>query len=149
MTWLARAGGTLWTHRQRWAPAVLIVGLAVVIGQASTAVPREVALRYRLGPSHESIIALELSYRLGEDEMAGARFAWPEGAPRSVEHRLDLAPGEYQVRAQLTHREGRRQVDRRFEVPSEGAIRIDLYAVGYAHRPEGTRPSPGRASPAG
>ena len=134
MTWWNSIPRVVAKHRRRLALAVLLLGSWVVGREVLGAYPREVALQYRLGPSHASVVAMTLSYRSHGDELSGVRFSWPTGAPSVVEHEVDLAPGHYEVSAELVHRDGQRRVERRFDVPVDGVVQVDLFSVGFARR---------------
>jgi len=49
-----------------------------------------------------------------------------------VEHRVDLAPGHYDVRATLDTPEGPLRFIRHFEAPADGVVRIELFDMALA-----------------
>jgi len=117
------------TWRKRVAKGALLIGALVVGGVVVRAYPRDVALRYDLGAGHRAFVEVRLSYSGDEGEMAGASFRQPEGMPERLDHRVELAPGRYRVAATLVDDAGAsRRVERPFDVPAEGVIRIDLGA---------------------
>ncbi|MFO0694431.1 MAG: hypothetical protein U0230_12805 [Polyangiales bacterium] len=125
-----------WFERRRklLATSVLLIGCAVIGVELGRSVPREVEVRYDLGPEHAQVRAVQLGYaEIGGAVVRTARFSYPEGAPRSFRHRLELAPGAYGCTARVTREQGpEEEIVRRFEVPSEGVIRIDLFETAMA-----------------
>lgn len=119
--------------RSKAAPFVLVIGALVVGGQLCDEVPRDVELNYLLGPDHDQIVGLELSYAQGEEHFANAEFSWPDGAPPRLHHVVELPPGTYRVRADLRDRSDRsRTVEERFEVPADGIVNVHLFTRAYA-----------------
>jgi hypothetical protein len=117
------------TWRKRVAKGALLIGALVVGGVVARAYPRDVALRYDLGAGHEALVEVRLSYSGDEGEMAGAAFREPGGMPERLDHEVELSPGHYRVAATLVDGAGSaRRVERSFDVPSEGVLRIDLGA---------------------
>lgn len=101
----------------------------MVGGVVARAYPRDVALRYDLGPGHAGLSELRLSYLGEEGEMVGVTFRRPDGMPERLRHEVELSPGHYRVAATLIDGEGNeRRVEKPFDVPAEGVIRIDLGA---------------------
>ena len=128
-----RLGRLLATHRRRIAT---VVALGAVLGVGSSlfdAMPREVHLRYRLGPSHGEVTELRLVYaEEGGEAWSGADLAFPGGAPEDVDHRVRLPPGRYRIEASLSGPGGSRQVWRPLAVPAEGRVEIELFDLAYA-----------------
>jgi len=121
---VSRAPGS-W--QRRVAKGALLIGALVVGGVVARAYPRDVVLRYDLGTSHRSLVEVQLSYAGDDGEVAGVSFREPGGMPEQLDHRVELSPGHYRVAATLFDGEGAaRRVERPFDVPSEGVIRIDL-----------------------
>lgn len=109
------------------AKGALLIGALVVGGVVARAYPRDVALRYDLGADHAQWVEARLSYSQDRDEMAGVTFRQPEGMPDRLRHEVELSPGRYRVAATLVDGDGNaRRVERSFDVPAEGLIRIDL-----------------------
>lgn len=119
-------------HRARLARLVAVVGVLVIAAQVVPVIPREVALRYDLGPAHASVRGLELVYQAGDQDLASARFGFGEEGPRLVDHRVDLAPGHYDVRATLDTAHGPVRFVRPFEAPADGVVRIELFDLALA-----------------
>ena len=124
---LSRVFETVGRHRRRIALGVVVVGVLVVGGQLLGAFPRDTEIRYRLGPDHSEVDALSLLYRSEGELTAGATFRWPEGAPGSLTHTVELAPGRYEIQANLSGEGSPRVVRRILQVPVDGAVRIDLF----------------------
>tara|TARA_B100001750_G_scaffold235528_1_gene238240 strand:- start:2789 stop:3136 length:348 start_codon:yes stop_codon:yes gene_type:complete len=109
------------------AKAALVVGALAVGGVVFRAYPREVELRYDLGAAHRSVTELRLTYVGPEGEMASLTSRHPEGFPEpTFRHSVDLGPGHYAVEATLVGSPENRFVERGFDVPAEGLVRIDL-----------------------
>lgn len=113
--------------RQRAAPLVLVVAALVVGGVVYGAYPREVYLRYALGPDHAEVHDLWLSYRQGGEEVRGVRFHYEDGAPEHVYHSLELAEGRYVIQAELRGPNLARDVSRALVAPAQGRVRVRLY----------------------
>lgn len=114
-------------NRKLIARLVLVAAVLVIGGQLFGAVPREVEIRYDLGPDHRSISEARIAYLMDGEEVKGVEFRYVYGAPAVVTHRLELAPGRYAVHAVLRGEDVERQIERTFEVPTEGLIRIELF----------------------
>jgi hypothetical protein len=126
-------------QRRKVAPAVLLIGAVVVGTQLFDEVPRDVELNYALGPDHDEIVGLTLSYEQSGEEVSVADFSWPNGAPPRLHHEVELAPGTYRVRAELRDREHRmRSVEKRFDVPADGIVNLDLFTRALASRRSGS-----------
>jgi hypothetical protein len=113
------------------ASLALIVGAVVVGGVIVRAYPRDVSLRYDLGPRHAEVVEAHLRYRGGSEELAGLTLREPGGLPERFFHEVELAPGRYEVTARLVGGDGAdRQVVRAFDVPAGDVVRIDLTEAG-------------------
>ncbi len=119
-------------HRGRLARVVAIAGVLVVASTLMPIFPREVELRYDLGPMHASVTGLELVYQQGDLDVASARFGFGEEGPRLVPHQLRLAPGRYEVRATVETPAGGLRYLRQFEVPAGHEVRLELFDVALA-----------------
>jgi hypothetical protein len=126
-------------HRGRIARLVAVVGVLVVGAQFLPIIPREVELRYDLGPAHATVSGLELVYQAGDDDLASARFGFGEEGPRLVDHSVRLAPGAYDVRATLSTSLGSQRFVRHFEAPADGVVRIELFDLALAQGSRSTR----------
>jgi len=131
-TW-NRLGRAIGPHRRRIALLVLAVAVVVVGGALAGAVPREVRVRYLLGPSHAEVTEVRVAYVTeGNEEVQGVRFTYPEGAPERLEHRVRLAPGSYRIVATLSGPGGSREVRRALTVPTEARVDVELFDLAYA-----------------
>ena len=113
--------------RQRAAPFVLVVAALVVGGMVFRAYPREVSLRYALGPDHAEVHDLRLSYQQDDEEVRGVRFHYEGGAPAHVYHSVQLTEGRYVIEAELRGPNVARDVSRALMAPAEGRVRVRLY----------------------
>lgn len=125
---MKRLGQLLLAHRRRLAPFVLLGGLLFVGSTLFDAAPRETEIRYDLGPDHGSVVSARIVYLHEGDEVKGARFTYEDGAPAAVRHFVELSPGRYEVRAELSRRDGTEtRLRRALRVPADGVVRIELY----------------------
>ena len=113
--------------REKAAPAVLVIAALVVGGVVYRAYPREVRLRYALGPDHAEVHDLWLSYEQDGEEVRGVRFHYEDGAPAHVYHAVDLAEGRYTIKAELRGPNLARDVTRALVAPAQGRVRVRLY----------------------
>lgn len=143
MSFLSTVAKSVGRHRRRIALGVVVVGVLVVGGQLFEAFPRDTEIRYGLGPDHGAVDELSLVYLEDGELVVGATFRWPEGAPGSLTHEVELAPGRYEIEARLSGRGSPRVVRRALAVPVEGVVRIDLFEEALA---EATPTARGRRS---
>lgn len=120
------AARALFANRRRFAPAVIAIGVLIVGGQLMGSAPREVHLRYDLGEAHAEVEETELDYFLAGERIQSVRFAYPEGAPARLDHRVSVAPGRYDVVVTLRTPTGARSLERSFDAPAEGLVRVQL-----------------------
>jgi hypothetical protein len=131
-------------NRKNLARGVAVIAILVIGGQLLSVLPREVQLRYALGPDHRAVRRARIIYFHEGEEMHGLERRYALGAPPRIDHTVDLPPGRYEVRAELEGEAGlQRQLERSFEVPAEGVVRIDLFDQAMAYRFAG----PGRVGP--
>lgn len=113
-------------HRSRLARVVFVVGALVVGLTLVSAAPRETHLRFAVGPDHRDVTDVRIAYVQAGEVVRGAHFPFRMGAPEVIRHRVELAPGLYEVRAELRGPRVRRDLRAPLEVPAEGTVRIDL-----------------------
>jgi hypothetical protein len=113
-------------NRKRIARLVALVGVVLVAAHLVTSLPREVEIRYALGPDHGAVTEAQFSYHAEGHAMKGVRFHYAHGAPAVVLHRVELPPGQYAIVAHLTGPDLSRTVRHRLEVPTDGVVRVDL-----------------------
>jgi len=113
--------------RRRLAPLVLVLALLVVGGVVYRAYPRDVHLRYALGPDHSGVHDLWLRYELDGEEVCGTRRHYEQGAPEHVFHDVSLAEGRYTIRAELRGPNLSRDISRALQAPAAGRVRVRLY----------------------
>jgi len=118
--WLTR-------HRGRLSRLVLISGLLAVFLYLAPYVPRDTRIMLDLGERHSDVVELDLTYRLGPDDLRTTTLRYPAGAPRRVRHDVRLPGGDIALAARQTLRDGRtREELRRFTTPAEAEVRIAL-----------------------
>jgi len=114
-------------HRRRIARVVAVVGVLLVGLTLFDAAPREVAVRYRLGPDHRDVAEARIAYVQDGDELKVVSFRYERGGPETIFHTVELSPGRYDVVARLRRPDEVQTVTRHLEVPSDGVVRIDLF----------------------
>jgi len=124
--------GFLKTHRRRIARVIAVVAIAVLGAHFFANIPREVDLRFDLGPDHDRWTAVQISYQIDGGEVAGVRWSYRRGAPRAIRHTVSLVPGRYEVVGMLTAGSRQERVRRAIEVPADSVIRVDLFDLEYA-----------------
>jgi hypothetical protein len=129
---LIRAGAFLKEHRRRIARIVAVVAIGAMAGHLAGSMPREVDIRYDLGPNHQDLTEVAIRYELDGEEMGGIVYRYERGAPAAVVHTVELQPGDYRVVAEMTYLHGRRTVRRALTVPADGVVRIDLFDTAVA-----------------
>ena len=74
-------------------------------------------------------------YALGGDPVARVAFHEPDGLPSRLVHRVTLPVGRITIAASLSDPSGRpiTKVERSFQVPAQGDVRVDLGSKGTAH----------------
>lgn len=124
----ARALALFQKHRRRLATLSLLVFLAMVAVEIGGALPRETRVSVPLGARHAQVTEARIDYTQDNAAVHSVTLRWPEGAPESVRHTLDLTPGEYEVAVVLLEREGERRALRgRLEAPADGVVRLALH----------------------
>ena len=119
------------TLRRRVAPAVLLVGAALIAGKLLQDAPRDheielgfVGPRGRLSRAELRLLGPE------EEEEAGARWSWPPGAaPASVRGRVRATPGRWRLRIRLENAGEFRDIDRSVTLRGE-PIRVPIEVEG-------------------
>jgi hypothetical protein len=118
--WLAR-------NRQRLTRVVLFAGLLAVFLYLAPYVPRDTRIMLDLGERHTEVVALDLTYSLGADDLRSTTLKYPAGAPRRVLHDVRLPSGDIALAARQTLRDGRTLADTlRIKIPAEADVRISL-----------------------
>lgn len=127
MKWSEKAKDWLARHRQRLTRLALVAGLLAVFLYLAPYVPRDTRIMLDLGERHADVVALDLTYRLGPDDLRAATLTYPAGAPRRVRHDVRLPSGDIALVARQTLRDGRTRADtRRFTTPADADVRITL-----------------------
>jgi hypothetical protein len=122
-----RARALFERHRKRLATLVLVLFLAAVGLEITSAIPRETRVDIPLGASHARVSEARIDYFDGDEPVHSVTLRWPYGAPESVRHTVDLSPGEYEVTVVLVERAGeRRELTGRLTAPAEGVVRLAL-----------------------
>jgi hypothetical protein len=118
--WICRVRGLL-------TRIVLIAGLLAVFLYLAPFVPRDTRIMLDLGEQHANVVQLDLTYRLGQDELRTTTLRYPAGAPRRVQQDVRLPGGDIALASRQTLRDGRTLEElRRFTIPAEAEVRIAL-----------------------
>jgi hypothetical protein len=115
-------------RRRRLAPLFLVLGLFVVGEFAHDELPRDQELRFEL-PERErpKIEALRVVYTSEGEVYGGLERHFPGAAPEVVGHTPSLPLGRYELSIELVRDDGGiTHLERSFELPSEGPVRISL-----------------------
>lgn len=127
-----------------------LIGMGGVLLVASVLLrgaPRTVDVELELGPLHRQFVELRIAYvREGEgEELHGALFAFPNGAPGSLKHSVQLPAGDFEVHTELRPEHGKILASvGRLHAPSEGLVVI---RVGERDRDPGPRATPSEPQP--
>jgi len=114
-------------QRRRLAGLALVGGLFFAVRDLAPRFPQETELEFAIGPGHAEVIELRVAYRQGAEELAGASFAFPRGAPSSVRHQVKLPAGEFEVWCELRMRSlESRLIKKPLRTPASGVVRFDL-----------------------
>jgi hypothetical protein len=111
-------------HRQRIARVLLVAAVCFGATKVWPGVPREHDLRIDLGPQHHEIMELQLEVRRDGQDLQGASFRFPSGAPQSVDHHLTLPTGRYDVELKCRRASGTTSVERVIDLSTEGVVRV-------------------------
>ena len=125
--------GRIWLQqRKRLSPLILVLAAVVIGSVIIDALPREVSIRYELGPDHALVTDARIVYLIDGEEVKGVRFHYDRGAPEQVPHQVELSPGRYVVQVSLRGPGLQRDLRRSLTVPADGVVRIALYDEAYA-----------------
>jgi hypothetical protein len=116
--------------RRRVAPAVLLVGAALIAGNLLQNAPRdhEIELGF-LGPRGR-LSRAELRLLGPDEEEAGTRWSWPPGeAPASVRGRVRATPGRWRLQIRLENAGKFREINRNVTLRGE-PIRVPIEVEG-------------------
>lgn len=116
-------------HRRRLAPLVLIGGVVLVAGPLLDTAPRSTNIRLKLSEPQQ-VRSVTLSVLDAGEPIVGLHLAYEQGAPDRINEELDLAPGHYEVRIDITRAgapsDSPDTAVRRLDVPSDGTVLLDL-----------------------
>lgn len=122
LAWLAQ-------HKRRLAPLVLVGGIALVAGPLSNAAPRATSIRLRL-PEPQRVRLVTVSVLDAGEPILGLQLAYEQGAPDRITEELELVPGHYELRVDVTRAAGAQPASatsiRALEVPADGVVVFDL-----------------------
>lgn len=119
------------THRRRIAPLVLGAAVLVVGREWQDHAPSDVEVELPIGERHADVTRVDVSFEEADELVHHVSLRYPEGAPESVRHTVELAPGRYTVAVDLTMRgdETESRVGR-LVAPAEGLVRVSLEGEG-------------------
>ena len=89
--------------------------------------PSDVSVELPIGSRHADVTRVDVSFEESDELVHHVSLRFPDGAPESVLHTVELAPGTYTVDVDLTIRgDGTESRSGRVEAPAEGIVRVDL-----------------------
>jgi len=105
---------------------VLGAGVLVVGSIATPSWPHDTDVELLLGHRHREVIELRIGYvRDAEHEpFRAVTLRYPNGAPATVRHHVELPPGHYAVELELVSALGRTDARRRLDIPADGVVRL-------------------------
>ena len=123
----AKTNAWLDRNRGRLTRIVVFTGLLGVFLYLAPFVPRDTRIMLDLGERHGDVVALEMTYRLGQDDLRATTIRYPSGAPRRVQHDVRLPPGDILLATRQVLRDGRTlDQTRHFIIPADADVRIEL-----------------------
>ena len=112
-------------HKARIARFVGLVGVVIVASLLIRGSPRTVDVELELGPLHRQFVELRTAYVREGQELHGALFAFPNGAPGSLKHSVTLPAGEFEVHTELRPEHGKILASvGKLQAPSDGLVVI-------------------------
>ncbi|HEX4353929.1 MAG TPA: hypothetical protein VHZ95_13465 [Polyangiales bacterium] len=114
-------------HKSRLARLTIVAGIGVVGSILLRSTPRQVQVVLDLGPSHSNFVELRVAYVQAGEELHGATFSFPNGAPVSIRQSVNLPAGDFEVRTELRPLHGEWLASAApLHAPSDGPIRIHV-----------------------
>ncbi len=115
-------------HRRKLAPLVLGGGVLVVGSVATPAWPHDTDIELSLGSHHREVTELRIGYVRGAEHepLKAVTLRYPDGAPATVHHHVELPAGRYAVELELVSAQGRTDTSRRVDVPAEGVVHLHV-----------------------
>lgn len=109
--------------------AVVFVALLLAAIPLARLIPRGTDVAYDLGEDHAFVRELSLAYLpVGGESTRAIRIRFPDGAPETYRHHVELAPGRYEVHARVVGADSERFVTRYLDIPrGRDAEDIELY----------------------
>jgi hypothetical protein len=112
-------------HKARIARLIGMGGVLIVASVLIRGAPRTVDVEIELGPLHRQFVELRIAYVHEGQELHGALFAFPNGAPGSLKHSVQLPAGDFEVHTQLRPEHGKILASvGRLHAPSDGLVVI-------------------------
>lgn len=101
----------------------------LVAGPLLDSTPRATSIRLTLAEPQQ-VRTVTLSVLDAGEPILGLRLAYAQGAPDRIHEELDLAPGHYELRVDVTRADDRGASGvtsvRTLEVPAEGIVLLEL-----------------------
>lgn len=112
-------------HKARIARLIGMSGVLIVASLLIRGAPRTVDVELDLGPLHRQFVELRVAYVHEGQELHGALFTFPNGAPGSLKHSVQLPAGDFDVYTELRPQHGKiLESVGRLHAPSEGLVVI-------------------------
>lgn len=113
--------------RRRFAPLLLVVGAAAVGGTVLREWPRELDIEFRLVSGARDATEARVEYLLDGESIASATLRPLPTDARRWTHRVQLAPGRYDVAVSVCDSRGAwTRYDHALTSPADGVVRFDL-----------------------
>jgi hypothetical protein len=112
-------------HKPRVARLLGFAGVLIVVSLLLRGAPRSVDVELELGPLHRQFVELRVAYVQEGQELHGALFSFPHGAPGSLKHSVQLPAGDFEVHTELRPEHGKVLASvGRLHAPSDGLVVI-------------------------
>ena len=112
-------------YRAKLARVIGFAGVLIVLSLLLRGAPRTVDVELELGPRHQQFVELRVAYVQQGEELHGALFSFPSGAPGSLKHKVQLPAGDFEVHTELRPEHGKVLASvGRLHAPSDGLVVI-------------------------
>ena len=117
--------GRLWSKRQRFAPLVLIVGVALIAVTLGSTAPAAQNISLRIAHP-DTVTQVHLLYTEGGEPMRDETFRFQHGAPDVLRDRCDLSPGRYTLSVDVLRGARGESFTRTLTVDGAASVQFDL-----------------------
>jgi hypothetical protein len=118
-------------HKHRFAKPIALGGMLLIASLLMRQAPRDIQVELELPPEHREFVEVRVAYLQEGEELHGATFSFPDGAPGSLRHSLKLPAGDFEVRTELRPNHGAVFASvGKLHAPSDGVVRIQVHSAG-------------------